>query len=106
MPHIDYMKLLHIAAVTLETSTQIDLHTLDINYYNARLTRDDGSKIEIQLRVFDFEIELTLSNKIMNEKELLKWLPKFEYQLEQNYFKNIALTHSETNNEYKIKIVF
>ncbi len=105
MPHIDYMKLLHVAAVTLKTSTQIDLQTLDINYYNARLSRDNGSKIEIQVRVFEFEIELTLSNKILTEKEFIKWLSEFEFQLEQVFFKNITLTHSEKNNAYTIKII-
>lgn len=106
MPHIDYMKLLHIAANTLETSTQVDLNTLDINYYKAVLSRADRSNFEMLVRVHEFEIELAFSNKILTKKEMQKWLPKFEFQLEQNFLKNIEITQTESNNEYKLRIQF
>jgi hypothetical protein len=106
MSRIDYMKVLDIAALTLEASSSIELNTLDLKLYNAVLSLNNGNKVEIQMKIDDFDIELTLPKKIMPVKDFKNWLPKFEFQLEQIFLKNITLTHSEAKNDYKIKILF
>jgi hypothetical protein len=106
MPKIDYMKVLDIAALTLEASSHIEVRALDLTIFNAVLTRNDGSEMNILVKTSDYELELTLDNIFPNTKEFDKWLGKFEFQLEQNFFKNIALEHRDNGNEYKIKILF
>lgn len=106
MPSIDYMKVLDIAAHTLETSSHIEVTALDLKIFKAALTREDGSIIEIFIRVHDYDLELSFSNKILDRKEFQKWLSGFEYQLEQNFFKNISLDYSQSASEYKINIQF
>ena len=106
MPPIDYMKVLDIAAFTLETASHIELRALDLTLFSARLSRDDGSTFEILMKLNEFDLELTFSLDILDKKEFPKWLSKFEFQLEQNFFKNITLEHSRTGKEYKIQILF
>ncbi len=106
MPQIDYMKVLDIAALTLETSSHIEIKALDLTIFNAVLIRDDGSELNILVKTSDFELELTLDNIFSNNKEFEKWLSKFEFQLEQNFFKNISLEHQGNGKKYEIKILF
>lgn len=106
MPAIDYMKVLDIAAFTLETASHIELIALDLTLFSARLSRDDGSIFEIIMKVSDFDLELTFNKDILNKKEFEKWLNRFEFQLEQNFYKNIALDQTESKSEYKITVQF
>lgn len=106
MPPIDYMKVLDIAATTMEISSHIEVQALDIKLFKAVLTRDDGSIAEIFIRVGDYDLELSLDKTALNKKEFQKWLSKFEFELEQVFFKNINLKSSETKLEYKINIEF
>lgn len=106
MPPIDYMKVLDIAAFTLETASHIELVALDLTLFSARLSRDDGSTFEILMRLGEFDLELSFSQDILDKKEFEKWLSRFEFQLEQNFFKNITLEHRRTGKEHKIQIQF
>lgn len=106
MPQIDYMKVLDIAALTLETSSHINVQALDLTIFKAVLIRDDGSELNIIVKTSDYDLELTFDNIFSNNKEFQKWLRKFEFQLEQNFFKNISLEHHDRGKEYKIKILF
>ena len=106
MPPIDYMKVLDIAAVTLESSSHIELRAIDLKIFNAEISREDGTIISIQMRVGDYDIELSFEKNVLDRKEFQLWLNKFEFQLEQNFLKNISLAHSESKSEYKIKIEF
>jgi len=106
MPAIDYMKLLDIAALTLETSSHIEVNALDLKLFKAVLSREEGSDIEILVKIDEFEIELSFDNKIMSEKEFDKWLRKFEYHLEQHFFKNISIETSESKQDYRVKILY
>lgn len=104
MPPVDYMKVLDIAALTLESNSHIEVDAVDLKIFNASVSRGDGSLIEIRMRVNDYDLELSLNKKAFNRKEFSKWLAKFEYQLEQSFFKNISIDLSETKNDYKIKV--
>lgn len=106
MPQIDYMKVLDIAALTLETSSHIEIKALDLTIFNAVLIRADGSELNILVKTGNYEIELTFEDIFPSNKEFEKWLSKFEFQLEQSFFKNISLEHSGNEKEHKVKILF
>jgi len=106
MPPIDYMKVLDIAALTLDTESHIEVKAQDLNIFNASLSSEDGSLFEIQMKINEYDLELSLDKKVMDKKQFQKWLTKFEYQLEQQFFKNISIHQSETKNEYKVKVQF
>lgn len=106
MPPIDYMKVLDIAALTLEAGSHIELNALDLKLFKASLTREDGSVLSIILKINEYDLELSIDKEVLDKKQFQEWLTKFEFQLEQNFFKNISLERAESKNDYKIKILF
>jgi hypothetical protein len=104
MATLDYMKVLDVAVQTLNISQQVEIQALDLSVFQAVITQPDGKKINVIINVKKFELEIVLQKDIFNEKEFIKWLMKFEYNLEQKFFKNISLSHSETKTDYRIKI--
>jgi len=106
MASIDYMKVLDIAVQTLDISSQCEIQALDLTVFQAVILKPDGTKVEVTINVNKFELEIILHKDVFNGKEFKKWLNKFEYELEQNFFKNISLTHSETKTDYSIKLLY
>jgi len=106
MPPIDYMKVLDIAAITMGISSHIEVKALDLKLFSAALTRDDGTTFEILMRLNDFDLELNLDKNVIGRKEFEKWLAKFEFELEQIFFKNISMERSETKKEYRVILKF
>lgn len=104
MAAIDYMKVLDIAAETLDTTSRKEIQALDLKLFKAVITKDDGSSQEIFIKINEFDLELSMEKKNLDKKEFQKWSGKFEFQLEQSFFKNIAIKTSETAHEYKIYI--
>jgi len=106
MPDIDYIKVLDIAAVTMDISSHIEVRALDLKLFKAVLTRDDGTSFDILVKVGDFDLELALDKKTLDKKEFQNWLGKFEFQMEQVFLKNFKMKSSETKQEYKINIEY
>lgn len=106
MASIDYMKVLDIIALTLDMSSQYKIQAADLTIFNAVLSRPGGFKTEITIKIYSYDLEIYLKKNIFIEKDFDKWLNIFEFQLEQVFFKNIALTQSETKTEYRIKIAY
>ena len=106
MPDIDYMKVLDVAALTLEISSHIEVTALDLKLFKAVLTHDNGSVLEIMVKVGDFDLELSLNKNSLDKKEFQTWLKKFEFQMEQVFLKNFTMKISETKQDYKIDIEY
>ena len=106
MAAIDYMKVLDIAVQTLDISSQVEIQAIDLTIFQAVITKPDKTKVEIKINVKKYELEIILTKNIFDRNEFLKWLNKFEYNLEQNFFKNISLTCSENKTDYTIKIAY
>ncbi len=106
MSAIDYMKVIDVIALTLETNSHIEVHALDLKLYRATLTRPDSTKIDFDVKVADFDIELSLEKEAISEREFLKWLPNFEFYLEQNFLTNVKIEKSENSTQHVVKIIF
>ncbi|HOP64312.1 MAG TPA: hypothetical protein PK358_01555 [Spirochaetota bacterium] len=106
MTSIDYMKVLDIAALTLGSESHIQVKNVDINRLEAVIKSTGGEDIRLDVFLRDFSMEISLKKDSLEPKKIKKWLPSFEYQLEQNFFKNIVIENSENSREYRIKIDF
>jgi len=106
MTSIDYMKVLDIAALTMGSESHIQVKNVDINRLEAVIKSSSGEDICLDVFLRDFSMELSLKKDNLEPKKIKKWLPSFEYQLEQNFFKNIIIEDSENSREYRIKIDF
>lgn len=106
MGTVDYMKVLDVIVQTLDLNSQFEIKALDLKIFNAVLTRSDGFKSEVTLKIYPYDLEIYLKKDVFAERDFNKWLKKFEYQLEQVFFKNITLTTSDTKTEYRIKMSY
>ncbi len=106
MTSIDYMKVLDIAALTLESESHINVTAKDLKRFTALVKSPEGKDIEFDVRLSEFSMELSVKKEMFDPKDLQKWLTKFEYQLEQNFFKNIVIEKSDNSREFIIKIDF
>lgn len=106
MTSIDYMKVLDIAALAMESESHIQVEALDLKKFKAQIKSPEGKEIEILAAVSDFSMELTVDRDLFEPKQLRKWLAQFEYHLEQHFFKNIEIENSGNSREFKIKIDF
>ena len=106
MASIDYMKVLDIAALTLESESHINVEALDLKKFKAVIKSPEGRDIDFYVNLSDFSMELSVKRDMFEPKQLQKWLAAFEYQLEQNFFKNIVIENSENSREFRIKIDF
>lgn len=106
MTSIDYMKVLETASFTLGTSATFDFSTLDLNMFKAVLTAEDGKKTEILMKVNSYHIELFIEKQAISSRDFTRWLPKFEFGLEQALYRNISIEHSESARDHIVTINF
>jgi len=106
MTSIDYMKVLDIAALAMESESDIKVEALDLKKFKALIKSPEGKDIELLATVSDFSMELAVDRDLLEPKHLHKWLAQFEYLLEQNFYKNVVIENTENSREFKIKIDF
>ena len=106
MTSIDYMKVLDIAALAMESESHIKVEALDLKKFKANIKSSEGRDIELLATVSDFSMELSVDRDLFEPKQLRKWLAEFEYHLEQHFFKNVVIENTENSREFKIKINF
>ncbi len=106
MTSIDYMKVLDIAALAMQSESHIRVEALDLKKFKATINSPEGKDIEILASVSEFSMDLSLARDMLEPKKLRKWLTEFEYLLEQNFYKNIIIEDAGNSREFKIKIDF
>lgn len=100
------MKIFDAAALSLNAGPPVNVQAIDINRYSATIMIDETKEIEFTADIAEFSITLSTQKKSLPDKKYRKFLPLFEYNLEQKFFKNIVLNTEETVKDYKIKISF
>ena len=106
MPNVDYKKIFDAAASALEASANVIIEAMDLNTYSAGITMENGSVVKFMAILGEYSIELSLPKESLEHREHLKFMSRFEYNLEQKFYKNIKFESQETSKEYKIKISF
>lgn len=106
MSHVDYMKVIDIAASSLEPSCSLKVNALDMKLYSAEITLADDSLVKIKIRINEYSLDLTIMKSDLTFKTFSKWIKTFEYNLEQDFYKNIKMTVVQNNNEYQLNVAF
>ena len=58
------------------------------------------------LYLHKYYLLLTIKKSHMEERDFRKWLSRFEYQLEQQFFRNIRFEEKDSVTEYHLEIHF
>lgn len=106
MSDVDYNKIFYAAASALDASANVTVEALDLDTYTAGITLENGSLLTLTAVSGEYSIELSLAKESLKRREYIKFLSRFEYNLEQKFFKNIKFESREMSGEYRIKISF
>ena len=106
MPKIDYKQIFNAAASALDAASNIDIKAQDTNRYSADITLENGSQVYFTASLEEYSIQLSLAKKSLERKDYNRFMSRFEYNLEQQFFKNFKLESQDSSKEYRIKISF
>lgn len=106
MSNVDYKQIFNAAASALNGSSSLSIEAQDLDTYSADITIENGSVIKFTAILGEYTLELSVTKESIGGREYEKFMPRFEYNLEQKFFKNFKLEPFETSREYKIKISF
>lgn len=104
MANIDHKKIFDAAASALEASANVNIEAKDLNAFSAGITMENGSVIIFSAITGEYSMDLSLAKQSLNRREYTKFISRFEYNLEQKFYKNIRIEQQETSKDYKIKI--
>ena len=77
------------------------------SYYDAATIKlSDDSVININIRIGEYDLELTMNKNEFDSRKFKKWIKIFEYQLEQSFLKNIRLSYAENTDQYILNVSF
>jgi len=106
MSHLDYMKIIDIAASTLEHGSDLQVNATDLKVYAAKIRLSDASAVNIKIEIGDYDLEFNLNKKEISPKRFRKWISEFEYELEQVFLDNVKMSYKENRDEYILTIAF
>ena len=107
MASIDYMKVIDIITKLFDASRPLDLDARHekSDIFDVRSQRSDGSGLEYRIVLGKFDIQIIIGKKYFPENGFDKWLPRFEFEMEQAFLSNISLKIEDEPEQYRIKIV-
>ena len=108
MSKIDYLKVIDLMARTLKLDQHVDVANPDkeFNVFAVEMKGINEDIKQCRLVVRDFDMDLVFKKIYFTEQEFEKFISRFEYDLEQTFFKNIEMDVDEDVVNYKVKIHF
>ncbi len=108
MTTIDYMKVIDTISDTLGA---VSARTMDavhdkIDRFDCTVPLSATDSVQFSLYLHKYYLLFTMKKVEMSERDFEKWLSRFEYQLEQQFVRNIRLEKKESVTEYRIEIHF
>jgi len=108
MTTIDYMKVIDTIAETMGAVSKVtmDAEHDKVDRFDCTVPLVEGESHKFSLYLHKYFLQFTMSKDEMEDREYAKWLSKFEYALEQQFFRNIRLERKEGVAEYRLEIHF
>ncbi len=108
MTTIDYMKVIDTIAETMGAIANVtmDAEHDKVDRFDVRVPLTGEQFILFSLYLHKYFLNFTMKKEEMTDKEFARWLSKFEYALEQQFFRNIRLERKESVAEYRLEIHF
>ena len=108
MSRIDYLKVIDLMARTLKLDQHVDVSNpeKEFNIFAVEMKGINEDVKHCKLVVRDFDMDLIFKKIYFTESEFEKFTSKFEYDLEQTFFKNIEMDFDEDVVNYKVTIKF
>ena len=108
MSKIDYLKVIDLMARTLKLDQHVDVSNPgeEFNIFSVTMTGINIESKECKIVVNEFDMDVFFKKTYFTEHDFDKFTSRFEYELEQTFFKNIEMDFDEDVVNYKMKIHF
>ncbi len=107
MSNIDYMKVIDIIAKTFDVAKTYELnaHHDKVDIFDVTM---EGKDITRNCRIYmrKYELQIEFNRDYYDMRGFNKWLGKFEYELEQEFLRNIKLDVDHDSAVYKVIVHF
>lgn len=105
MSTIDYMAVIDLMAKTLRQE-HVDVRFPDksVSRIEAILTAPESPPKSFILSVLSDRLDISFPKDYYSDREIDKWLPAFEYELEQKFTRNVEVTIEKDITKHIIKI--
>ncbi len=100
---MEYLKIIDIVARILGSETN-DLKARHdrVDIVEVTMTLTGGTKLPYKMFPTRYETEMVFSKKDLSPEQYKRLLTKLEFEMEQNFMKNIRIRASDEAVEYKI----
>lgn len=107
MADIDYMKIIDIISDLMSSEKKVDIKSAENNKIKSFIVEaaiNKGIKLNYTLSLKSSHIEIEINSRYFKEIPIEKWIKKFEFSLEQLFYKNIGVTYTQKHEQYIISI--
>ena len=107
----EYRKIIDVLARSLGAGNSVELnyahdtnHKIDV--IDVALKTAEGEDMECRVYLRPDFLEIGIPKKFFTPKKYAKFISRFEYDLEQHFFRNMHLISSEEGAEYKVRVEY
>ena len=107
MKTIDYMKVIDIVSKLFGASKNAELtahHEKEVDIFDITTTCADERELSYRILLQQYKMAIIIEKKYFQSVKFHKWLSRFEYEMEQTFYKNIKIDTTEEAINYTINI--
>lgn len=107
MKTIDYMKVIDIVGKLFGANKKAELtahHNKETDIFDVKTSCADGKELSYRILLQQYNMAIIIEKKYFKSVKFHKWISRFEYEMEQTFYKNIKIDTTEEAINYKIKI--
>ncbi len=108
MANIDYMKVIDLITKMFSARGDIELKASHdkVDIFDFTLNLKDGTALQCRVYHDQHSLEVVFDKDHLTDSEYQKWLSKFEYELEQEFLRNIKIEADGDAYKHRTKILF
>lgn len=106
MTTIDYMKIIDIISDIFSANHQVELKTTDgkIQTFEVETKMSDGSLLRYKMDLQKYDVSVYINKNYFIAKDIKKIISSMEYNLEQEFGKNVKMNLTDDGEIYTITI--
>ncbi len=109
MKTIDYMKVIDIISILFGADKKVELkahHDRETDIFDIKTIRADGTELSYRILLQQHNMVLIIEKQYFKSVKFHKWISRFEYEMEQTFYKNIKIDINEEAIDYRVNITF
>lgn len=107
MKTLDYMKVIDMVSKLFGANEKAELtahHDKETDIFDVKTICADGRELSYRILLQKYNMAIIIEKKYFQSVKFRKWISRFEYEMEQTFYKNIKIDTTEEAINYTINI--